>query len=269
VSTSRPVRPQLSVLIFTRNDEEHLRDCLQTLLTDPPKLDFEVRVFDNASDDRSLELLASFEERLELSWIAEPVETSFSIGNNRLLAAAQGELVLFLNPDTRPAGDLLEACAMLVSSGSDVGFVSPRLIYPDGSHQGTGWHLPSPARLAAEHAGLSQREVRADDSGVTDVGWLMGCFLMSDREFVRRIGGFDEEFWFHGTDLEICARVHAAGRRVLRLESHSMVHVGHRAWDRARRESSQEALTQWLRRDHGALSAGGVAAVARWTEALR
>jgi len=239
------------------------------LAEEPPSGSFEVRVFENASDDRSLEVLAAFEEQLRLSWIAERVETSFSIGNNRLLALAEGEVVLFLNPDTRPVGAVLDACADLVRSQPNVGLVSPRLTYPDGSHQGTGWHLPSPGRLLVEHSGLGQREVAPDPSGITDVGWLMGCFLMGRRELLSSLGGFDEAFWFHGTDLEICARAIADGARVVRLEGEVMVHTGHKSWDRERREASQEALTQWLRRDHGSVAAGGVGLAARWAEVLR
>jgi len=269
VSLRKSSAPQLSVLIFTRNDAAHLDACLKTLVDNPPALDFEVRVFENASDDSSLAVLSSFESELPLTWLAERQETSFSIGNNVLLHQAEGELVLFLNPDTVPIGSVLDACAALALSAPDVGLVSPRLLYPDGAPQGTGWHLPSPRRLLMEHAGVADRVLPADPTGITEVGWLMGCFLMGRREFVLSCGGFDEDFWFHGTDLELCARVRAGGRRVLRLDSEAMIHVGHRSWDDARRGSSHQALTQWLRRDHGPLSAFGVGVAARCSEALR
>jgi GT2 family glycosyltransferase len=269
MSPQGAARPQLSVLVFTRNDAAHLQACLQSLVEEPPSCSFEVRVFDNASEDRSLEVLSTFAEQLPLSWVAAEIETSFSIGNNRLLELAAGELVLFLNPDTRPSGAALDACASLVRSLPEVGLVSPRLVYPDGTHQGTGWHLPGPGRLLVEHTGLGQREVPPAPSGITDVGWLMGCFLMGRRELLRSLGGFDESFWFHGTDLELCARVIASGARVLRVEGEVLVHTGHKSWDRERREASQQALTQWLRRDHGPLAAEGVRLAARWAEVVR
>jgi GT2 family glycosyltransferase len=269
MTPSSSSRPRLSVLIFTRNDAENLRACLGTILRAPPRLAFEVRVFENASSDRSLDVLKSFEDRLHLSWIKQSEETAFSIGNNRLLAEAHGELVVFLNPDTLPEGAMIDGCAALFSQPRDIGLVSPRLTYPDGAAQPTGWHLPSPGQLLREHLRLSPREVEAHRSGTTEVGWLMGCFLMAERDFICGLGGFDEAFWFHGTDLELCARVHGSGRPVLRLESHAMVHTGHRSWERPRRESSQLALTQWLRRDHGPWVASGVATAARLREALR
>lgn len=261
--------PELSILVFTRNDAQHLSACLAQLEATPPSLGFEVIVFENASEDDSLEVLERFSTRLPLRWTAAAVETSFSAGNNAVLQDARGELVLFLNPDTLPTGPVLDGCARILQEDASAGLVSPRLVYPDGAHQPTGWWLPSPGRLVKEHGLGLERELPPDPAGRTDVGWLMGCFLMGRREQLLGLGGFDEDFWFHATDLELCARVGASGSRVVRAEDLEMVHVGHRSWDRERREACQGALARWLRRDHGALAARGVAAAARVREALR
>jgi GT2 family glycosyltransferase len=76
----------------------------------------------------------------------------------------------------------------------------------------------------------------------------MGCALIGRREELLAMGGFDEAFWFHGTDLELCARAGRRGR-VVRWEAGELVHVGHRQWDRARRQKSRRATAQWLLRD--------------------
>ena len=260
---------RLSILVFSRNDADHLRNCLETLVASPPQCSYEVRVFDNASEDESLVVLGEFLELLPLSWIAATEETSFSDGNNRLLAEARGVLVVFLNPDTQPEGPLLDRCSSLFEDASDLGLVSPCLIYPDGSHQPTGWHLPSPTRLLREHIGLARRERPGGTGSLTDVGWLMGCFLMGEREFLSQLDGFDEAFWFHGTDLELCSRVHSAGRRVARVEDCVLLHVGHQEWDRSRREAVHAALIQWLGREYGAVVSGGAGVAARLMESLR
>ena len=103
----------------------------------------------------------------------------------------------------------------------------------------------------AERLRLATRWVAPAGTELSEVGWLMGCFLLGPTAFLRSLGGFDEDFWFHGTDLEICARVHAAGRRVLRWEGELLVHVGHRDWPADRVRKSRAALAQFLRRDHG------------------
>ena len=260
--------PLLSIVIFTRDDADHLLRCLDTLRDAPPSAPFEILVVDNASSDPTPAVVAGAAD-LPLTSLRLETETSFSVGNNLGLARARGEVVLFLNPDTLPEGPLLDRCLTVLRSDPRLGLVSPRLQYPDGTHQPTGWHLPTPKQLLAEHLGGAGREVDADPSGLTRVGWLMGCFVMGRRATLRELGGFDEDFWFFGTDLELCSRVVASGARVIRIEDVELIHTGHQDWDPDRREASHGALVRWLRREHGPLQAGVLAAAAALVERWR
>ena len=264
------MRPQLTIVVFTRDDADHLRRCLAALITSLPVATLEVVVFDNASNDDSPAVVADAARRLdECRLLRTDTETSFSDGTNRGLAEANGRYTLFLNPDTVPTAHVLDTVLEAVHHDPAIGLISPRLHYPDGELQPTGWYLPTPVGLARERLRLRTRHVEPEaGSPMTDVGWLMGCFLLGPTELLREIGGFDENFWFHGTDLEICARVLRAGRRVVRLETVSMVHVGHREWDEARKAKSRDALVQYLRRDHG-VAAGTLGALTVAAERLR
>jgi N-acetylglucosaminyl-diphospho-decaprenol L-rhamnosyltransferase len=261
--------PLLSIVIFSRDDADHLRRCLDTLRDRPPEASWEVIVVDNASTDATGSVVASVADLLPLTSLRLETDTSFSAGNNLGLRRARGEAVLFLNPDTLPEGAVINRCLSVLRSAPRLGLVSPRLRYPDDSHQPTGWHLPTPRQLLAEHLGGVDREVPADPTGLTRVGWLMGCFLMGRRAVLEELGGFDEDFWFDGTDLELCSRVNARGLEVVRVEDTALVHVGHRSWNAARRQACHEALVRWLRRDHGPVQARAVAAAAALVEGWR
>ncbi len=259
----------LSVIVFSRDDAEHLSRCLSTLRDDRMDALAEVIVVDNASTDRTAEVLEGFAESLPLLVLRLEVDTSFSAGNNLGLARARGEYVLFLNPDTLPTARVLSVCMEELKSRRDAGLVGPRLIHPGGVDQHNGWQLPHPLTLAREHLRVTPRRVPPSGGSCTEVGWLMGCFLLGRADLLRDLGGFDEEFWFHGTDLEICARVRATGRSILRVDEVVLLHVGHQGWDRGRRRASQAALVQYTRREHGSLAAYGVASLARLAEVLR
>ena len=259
----------LSVIIFSRDDAENLRRCLASLRDDSPSSLCEVIVIDNASVDDTAAVLAEFSGSLPLQVVSRTIDTSFSIGNNLGLALAGGEHVLFLNPDTLPTAAVIARCIEALESSPMAGLVGPRLVHPRGVQQANGWQLPHPLRLVGEHVGFVSREVPAAGGRCTEVGWLMGCFLLGRRSLIVDLGGFDEEFWFHGTDLELCARVRAAGRAVLRVEDVVMLHVGHQGWDSARRRASQRALVQYTRRQHGRVAARGVASLAHLAEVLR
>ena len=259
----------LSVIVFTRDDAEHLSRCLSTLRDDGVDALTEVIVVDNASTDGTAEVLEGFEESLPLLVLSLEVDTSFSAGNNLGLARASGEYVVFLNPDTLPTARVLSVCMAVLEEGNEVGLVGPSLVHPGGVDQDNGWQLPHPLTLAREHLRVIPRVVPPSGSQCTEVGWLMGCFLLGRADALRDIGGFDENFWFHGTDLELCARVRATGRSILRVDDVVLVHVGHQRWDRGRRRASQAALVQFTRREHGSLAAYGVASLARLAEAFR
>ncbi len=255
----------LAVVIFTRDDADHLEACLRCLRDDPPTARMEVVVFDNASADRTPEVLAEFASDLPLRVITAPRDTSFSKGNNEGYAVSSASHVVFLNPDTLPSGAALDALLAALEADPARGLVGPRLIYPDGTHQGSGWHLPDLEQLLAERLGR-ERELAPDPSGFTDVGWLMGCCVMAPRTVLDEVGGWDLAFWFHGTDLELCAKVRRAGRRVVRVEEAQLIHVGHRTWDAARRHQVRQAQRLWMLRDHGFLQAASYGALVRVAE---
>jgi len=238
----------ISILIFTRDDAEWLGRCLEALRALPPESAYEVLVFDNVSTDGTDALVRAWRgaggERALLFQATQ--DSSFSRGNNVLLRAARGETVLFLNPDTEVAGAVIDAAQQALTDDPTITLVGPSLVFEDGSAQSNGWTRPTPVQLVRERFGAA-REVPASGTGRTDVGWLMGCFLMGRTADMRRFGGFDERYWFLATDLELCARVGRRGR-VVRLDEHTIVHRGHRAWPASRRRASRRATLGWLAR---------------------
>lgn len=261
--------PELSIVVFTRDDADHLGRCLESLASDRPDVAFEVVIFDNDSKDDTAEVVASFGERLPVRTILSHRDTSFSAGNNKGWMSSDAPLLLFLNPDTVVNAAAIEACVELLRRDPGVGAISPRLRYPDGEHQPTGWYLPTLRHLALEALRIQPREVAPDPGGVTAVGWVMGCFVATKREVLLEVGGWDNGFWFHGTDLELCAKIRRHGRTVLRLEEHEIVHVGHRAWDAERLRAVRRAHQLWLLRDYGPAPAALYGALAGLKAALR
>lgn len=238
----------ISVLIFTRDDAEWLERCLGSLAGDSPEA-LDVVVFDNMSRDESGAVVRAWRgARGEVArLITASVDTSFSEGNNALIAAAEGDVCVILNPDTEPAPAMLHAAAERLRTSVDVAMVGPSLVFPDGAPQGNGWRLPTPGQLLAERLTGREREVPPSGTGATDVGWLMGCCLVAHTVELRAVGGFDLAYWFHGTDLELCGRMGRRGR-ILRLDDEVLIHRGHREWTPARVSAARRATARWLLR---------------------
>ena len=79
----------------------------------------EVIVVDNSSVDDSCTMVKTLFPTVKL--IESPVNLGFSKANNLALAKAQGEYILFLNPDTVVSEDCLFKCCQFMDEHSDAG----------------------------------------------------------------------------------------------------------------------------------------------------
>ncbi|MDJ1179992.1 glycosyltransferase family 2 protein [Roseofilum sp. BLCC_M91] len=88
---------QISAIICTHNRERYLGAAIESLLSqDHP--DFEVIVVDNASSDRTQEVIHSLQPHPRLKSVYEPV-TGLSVARNTGAKTASGEILAYLDDD--------------------------------------------------------------------------------------------------------------------------------------------------------------------------
>lgn len=221
---------RISVVIPTRNGGALLEDCTASLrgkAAAPEALD--VILVDNGSDRaETLDWLAAREAagRIRVLRIDEPF--NWSRLNNRAVAeAARGEILLFLNDDTRMLTDGWDARLRRLLSEPDVGAVGARLAYEDLTLQHGGVVFGTEGLAAHEGvgAGLEEGGPLGRWQALRAVGAVTGAFLACRREVFERVGPFDE----HGlgvtfNDVDLCLRLRAAGLDVLYAPEIALVH---------------------------------------------
>jgi GT2 family glycosyltransferase len=249
---------RLSVVVVNWNGADYLGDCLQSVAGP----DREVIVVDNASSDASAELVAR--DHPAVRWLANDANLGFSRAANRGLHAARGDFVLFLNPDARSRESAIAAAIDVLERRADVGLVSVAVRDPAGGITPTvepffSFRTLSRARWAGR--------VRAPAGpGPVEVDWCHGVFLVARRADLLAIGGFDERFFLYAEDMDLCFRVHEAGRSVVYLPEVSIVHEGNRAGSVLLAERRAAAIFAssllFYARHHGRLAQLGLRAVA-------
>ena len=88
----------LSIIIVNYNVKLLLKNCLASVAKAIENIEAEVIIVDNASTDHSISYLQPMFSQFK--FLVNHVNEGFAKANNKALAIATGEFILFLNPDT-------------------------------------------------------------------------------------------------------------------------------------------------------------------------
>jgi GT2 family glycosyltransferase len=195
-------------------------------------------VVDNASGDGSDQTIAAgIAARGWNDWarlIRAPANRGFAAGNNLgAAAAADADLLLLLNSDTIVRPGAVAALAEALAARPDVGLVSPRLEWPDGTPQESCFRFLRPptelVRAAATGpiSRLLARHVPAMPVSETPLepDWTSFACVLVRRALYEALGGLDEGYFMYYEDVDFCRRARAAGARVLHWPAARVVHL--------------------------------------------
>ncbi len=203
----------------------------------------EVIVVDNGSTDSSMdELAVAFvgEPRLRMHFAKENL--GFAAGCNLGLRLATRRHLLFLNPDCILQPGSLKRMVEVLVSNSRIGMVGGLLTNPDGSEQGGGRRdMPTPWRSFVRAFGLSRLGQRwprlfADfhlheqplPKKPMGVEAISGALMLIKRAALKDVGPWDEAYFLHCEDLDMCMRFRQRGWRVVFVPDAPVIHYrGH------------------------------------------
>jgi len=224
----------LSIIIVNYNVKEFLQNLLHSITKSALNIDYEIIVIDNASNDGSVEFIK--EKFPSVKLIANKENLGFSKANNLGLKIAQGMYLLLLNPDTLLREDTVHRMLQFFKNTSEAGLAGCKILNPDGSLQlACRRSFPGPWTSFCKVTGLSSIFPKSrifarynltylDENQTYEVDAVSGSFMMMKREVFEKIGGFDEEFFMYGEDLDLCYRVQKAGYKVFYVHDTQIIH---------------------------------------------
>ena len=202
----------VSVIIVTHNSERHLGACLQALKTALESLPHELIVFDNLSLDDPTSTIHSFFQ--DAMVIQSETNLGFAGACNRAAAKAEGEFLLFLNPDVIVDSTAVLSLRRVLESRRRLGAVGGRLRYPDGRFQATCRKFPTISNLIFSRGsalgwllGGTQVYTLGDFEDPVQVPSTAATMMMIRRTIFNRVGGFDERFFMYLEDTDLCYRL--------------------------------------------------------------
>jgi len=205
---------KLSVIILNYNVRYFLEQCILSTKLALKSIDSEIIVVDNNSSDDSCQMM---KQRFpEITLIENKENVGFSKANNQVVAMAKGEYVCILNPDTAVTEDTFIKTLAKADAIPNVGALGIYLL------DGTGNFLPESKRnLPTPKASLLKllgftgsssyyaTQIDRNGSGVVDV--LVGAFMILKRNVYTQVGGFDEDYFMYGEDIDLSYKLTKAG----------------------------------------------------------
>lgn len=113
----------VSIIIVTRNSAATLQACLLSI-QNQSYTNHEIIVVDNGSTDKTL----AFVNPQKAEIFANPCNLGFAKANNKALAIARGEFILFLNSDATIEPNYLEVLISFLERDSSLGAVSGKIV---------------------------------------------------------------------------------------------------------------------------------------------
>ncbi|TVQ36600.1 MAG: glycosyltransferase [Wenzhouxiangella sp.] len=226
-------KPRVSIILVLYNRAELTLACLQSIVAHCD-LAAEVLIVDNASTDRSNELLA----RLSGARIVRNADNrGFVVAVNQAAAMARGDSLLLLNNDAELFPGSIAAAFDALESGDDIGAVGGRIVLLDGRLQEAGSLIWSDGSCLGY--GRGQDPDAPEFQFRREVDYCSGAFLLTPRRVFEELGRFDEAFapaYYEETDY--CVRLRKQGYRVLYEPQALLRHV-----EFASSASSEQAIS--------------------------
>ncbi len=224
----------ISVIIVNYNVKYYLEQALLSIKEAAKDFETEYIVVDNASQDGSAEYV-----RQNFPWvqlIANNDNVGFGRANNQGLKLAKGRYLLVLNPDTVVSEDSLKLLIEYMDSHTDIGAITPKLLDKEGRLEASCRRgFPSPFASFSKITGLASIFPKSrlfaqytltylDPDLPHDVDSICGAFMLVRREVYLKVGGFDEDYFMYGEDVDWSYRIKLAGWRIFYLPEAQVIH---------------------------------------------
>jgi N-acetylglucosaminyl-diphospho-decaprenol L-rhamnosyltransferase len=221
--------PDVSVIIVGHNSEHLLPRTLTALQAGCGRLRVQVIVVDNASRDRSAELLKRDFPNVEL--IENATNLGFGRANNQAMSRTRGRYILLLNPDAFVSADTLSKTVGFMDAHPRSGVLGVKLLDENGYLQPSAFRFPTPWNLFLNASRLDSLFGRSslamqDDGGAHPCDWVRGCFYLIRREVIETSGLFDPRYFLYYEEVDHCHSLRGTAWEVTYYPGTAVTHMG-------------------------------------------
>jgi GT2 family glycosyltransferase len=221
--------PKVAVVILNWNGRKHLEKFLPSVNT-ATYSNYEVIVADNGSTDDSLSFLQKNYPFIKTILFKE--NYGFAKGYNEALKQVTADYYLLLNSDVEVQPGWLEPMVELLEKDKSIAACQPKIL---------SWNNKKLFEYAGAAGGWLDEygypfakgrvfDICEEDYGQYDqsepIFWASGAALFIRPAVYHAVKGFDEYFFAHQEEIDLCWRIQLAGHKIYSCPASVVYHVG-------------------------------------------
>lgn len=216
-------------MILNWNGKRHLEKFLPSVFTTTYP-NAKVIVADNASTDDSLSFLQQHFPHVETLVLKE--NHGFAKGYNEALRQVKADYYVLLNSDVEVTPDWLQPMISLLEGDKTAAACQPKIrAYNNNAffeYAGAcgGWLDVYGYPFARGRIFDVCEEDRGQYDSTEEVFWATGAAMVIRSGVFHQLHGFDEYFFAHQEEIDLCWRTHLAGYKIFCCPQSVVYHVG-------------------------------------------
>lgn len=221
--------PSVAIVILNWNGKHHLQQFLPSVLsTSYPHC--KIIVADNASTDHSTDYLK--ENFPEVNLIILKENHGFAKGYNQALQQVKADYYMLLNSDVEVEPHWLNSMITLLEQNKNHVACQPKILSYKNKHLfeyagGAGGWLDFFGYPFARGRVFDICEEDAKQYEKTEeVFWASGAAMLIRSKTYHELKGFDEYFFAHQEEIDLCWRIHLKGYKIFCCPQSVVYHIG-------------------------------------------
>ncbi|HQU56910.1 MAG TPA: glycosyltransferase family 2 protein, partial [Chitinophagaceae bacterium] len=220
---------KVAIVILNWNGEKYLQQFLPSVLATQFS-DFKVVVADNGSTDHSVQFMQTHYPDIQL--IRFDKNLGFAKGYNEALRQIDATYYAILNSDVEVTADWIQPMVHLLDGNPKIAACQSKLLsyseknkfeYAGGAG---GWIDKYGYPFAKGRIFDYCEEDKGQYDEVEPIFWASGAALFIRSSVFHEMQGFDEYFFAHQEEIDLCWRIQLAGYQIYACPKSVVYHVG-------------------------------------------
>lgn len=217
-----------AIVILNYNGEKLLRKFLPSVVQ--YSADAEITIVDNQSSDESIAFVHHTFPDIRV--IKLDKNYGYCGGYNRAISQIEADYFVLLNSDIEVTADWLNPMVNLLDRDLTIAAIQPKVLSYNKKnhfeHAGAGGGFidtlgyPFCRGRVFDHIEVDEGQY----NDVREVFWASGACLMIRSASFKNLGGFDEDFFAHMEEIDLCWKLNRADQRIFYCGASTVYHVG-------------------------------------------